>query len=154
MSSIPRFVQYAAAFEKAFVDDDWSAVEPFFTEDAEYEVGLGPPFTPESGSCIRGRDAVLAWFKHVLDDFDRRFATRELTLLDGPRADGNAVWLRGRGRYTTPHAPDLVFELEETATFDGDRIRRLEDRYAESDVSAMRAYVEAHGAKLGASRKP
>ncbi len=147
--SIPRFLEYAASFEKAFADDDWSVVEPFFTEDAEYEVGIGPPFTPASGSCIRGRAAVIAHFKRVLDDFDRRFATREVQLLDGPREDGDTVWLRGIGRYTTPHAPDLEFELEELATFDGDRIRRLEDRYPDAVRDAMYAYLEAHGAKLG-----
>jgi len=147
--SIPRFVAYAAAFEKAFDSDDWSVVEPFFAADAEYEVGLGPPFTLESGSCIRGRDAILAYFKKTLDAFDRRFATREIVLLDGPREDGAAVWLRGRADYTSPHAPDLSFELDEIATFDGDSIRRLEDRYDAETIASIDAYIEAHGAALG-----
>lgn len=146
--SIPRFAAYAAAFEKAFASDDWSVVEPFFTEDAEYEVGLGPPFTPESGSCLRGRDAVLAYFKKALDAFDRRFATREVVLLDGPRVDGDAVWIRGRADYTSPVAPDLSFELEEIAVFSGDAIRRLEDRYDADTIAAVDAYVAAHGEKL------
>ena len=30
MSRIDRFAAYAGAFEKAFADDDWSVVEPFF----------------------------------------------------------------------------------------------------------------------------
>ena len=45
--SIPRFGAYAAAFEKAFENDDWSVVEPFFHEDAVYEVALPPPFGEE-----------------------------------------------------------------------------------------------------------
>ena len=45
--------------------------------------------------------------------------------------------------------PDLVLELEETATFDGDRIRRLEDRYEPALEKALRAYLEEHGPKLG-----
>jgi hypothetical protein len=149
MSSISRFAEYAAAFEKAVVSDDWSVVEPFFTEDAEYEVGLGPPFTPESGSCIHGRAAVLEHFKKVLDTFDRRFATREVTLLEGPSESGAAVWIRGRADYTSPFAPDLSFELEETALFEGGRIRRLEDRYDDSTVDAMNTYLESNAAKLG-----
>ena len=40
MSRIPRFVAYAAEFEKAFENDDWSLLEPFFSEDAVYETGL------------------------------------------------------------------------------------------------------------------
>ena len=149
MSNIPRFAEYAAAFEKAFASDDWSLVEPYFTEDAEYEVGLGPPFTPESGSCLRGRAAVLDYFKQALDGFDRRFATREVTLLDGPREDGAEVWIRGRADYASPLAPDLSFELDEIAVFEGDRIRRLEDRYDEATLAALDAYLEAHGSKLG-----
>jgi hypothetical protein len=146
--SIPRFAEYAAAFEKAFASDDWSVVEPFFTEDAEYEVGLGPPFTPEAGSCLRGRDAVLGYFKNALDAFDRRFATREVVLLDGPRKNGDAVWIRGRADYTSPVAPDLSFELEEIATFAGDRICRLEDRYDDATIAEVDAYLAAHAEKL------
>lgn len=146
--SIPRFAEYAAAFEKAYSSDDWSVVEPYFTEDAEYEVGLGPPFTPESGSCLRGRDAVLAYFKKSLDAFDRRFATREVVLLEGPREDGDAVWIRGRADYTSPLAPDFSFELEEIATFAGNAIRRLEDRYDAATIAAVDAYIAAHGETL------
>jgi len=149
MSKIPRFAEYAAAFEKSFASDDWSLVEPYFTEDAEYEGGLGPPFTPEQGSCVRGRAAVLGYFEKALDAFDRRFATREVTLLEGPREEGVEVWIRGRADYTSPLAPDLSFELEEIATFEGDRIRRLEDRYDDATIEALGAYLEAHGAKLG-----
>lgn len=149
MSSIPRFIEYAAAFEKAFESDDWSLIEPFFSEDAVYDVGLGPPFTPDTGSEIRGRDAVLAFFKQVLDAFDRRFETRRVTLLEGPRDDGDSVWVLGRASYTHPEVPDLEFDLEETATFDGDRICRLEDRYDDAAVKSVRAYFEEHGARLG-----
>jgi ketosteroid isomerase-like protein len=145
MSSIPRFAAYAAAFEKAFASDDWSLVEPFFTEDAVYEVDLPPPM----GGRFVGRAAILGYFKRVLDDFDRRFATREVTLLEGPREEDDSVWLRGRAGYTAPNVPELEFELEETAWFDGDRIRRLEDRYDDATREAMAKYLSAHGAKLG-----
>jgi hypothetical protein len=72
-----------------------------------------------------------------------------VTLLEGPRLDGDSVWIRGRADYTSPLAPDLTFELEEIANFEGDRIRRLEDRYDEATLKAMSAYIDAHGAKLG-----
>jgi hypothetical protein len=145
MSPIPRFAAYAAAFEKAYASDDWSLVEPFFTEDAVYEAGL-PDLL---GGRIEGRDAILGYFKRVLDGFDRRFVSRAVVLLDGPRADGDAVWLRGRADYTSAIAPDLSFELEEIATFAGDRIRRLEDRYDAATRDALARYFEQHGAALG-----
>ena len=145
MSKIPRFAQYAAAFEKSFATDDWSLVEPFFTEDAVYEVPLDPPM----GGRFAGRPAILAYFKNVLDRFDRRFESREISLLEGPREEGDAVWLRGRAVYRAAGVPDLVLELEETAHFDGDRIRRLEDRYEPARKKEMDDYLARYGAKLG-----
>jgi hypothetical protein len=145
MSSIPRFVAYAAAFEKAYASDDWSVVEPFFREDARYEVELPAPL----GGRFEGRDAVLAYFRRVLDGFDRRFATREVGVLAGPRESDGAVWVRGRARYTAPGLPDLVFDLEETARFDGDRIAHLADRYDPATVRAIATYLREHGPKLG-----
>ena len=145
MSSIPRFAAYAAAFEKAVANDDWSLVAPFFTERAVYEVGL-PGLL---GDRADGRDAILEYFQRVLDRFDRRFATREVMLVEGPREQRDTVWVRGRARYTSPNAPDLEFELEEIATFDGDRICRLEDRYDEATRAALAAYLDAHREALG-----
>jgi hypothetical protein len=145
MSSIPHFARYAAAFEKAVASDDWSHVEPFFTEDAVYEARLPAPY----GGRFEGRDAILAYFKSVLDGFDRRFATREIGLVEGPQDRDGAVWLRGWARYTAPGLPDFRFELEETAWFADGRIRRLEDRYDEEALRAIDEYVREHGAKLG-----
>lgn len=145
MSSIPHFVEYAAAFEKAYASGDWSLVAPFFHEDAVYDVGL-PELVAEP---LTGRDAILAGFERITAGFDRRFASRAVVLLEGPREEDGAVWLRGRADYTSPKAPPLSFELEETARFDGDRIRRLEDRYAPATVEALLAYAAEHGAVLG-----
>jgi len=143
--SIPRFAAYAAAFEEAFRSDDWSGVEPFFHEDVVYEVPLPPPL----GGRFEGRAAVLAYLKDVLDRFDRHFATRELELLDGPSQDGALVWVRGRARYTAEGVPEVAFELEELATFDGDRIRQLEDRYTPAEGERVQAWLKQHGPALG-----
>jgi len=145
MSNIARFAAYAGAFEQAYESDDWSQVESFFSEDAVYEVPFGPPL----GGRFEGRDAILAYFKDVLDRFDRRFDSREIAVLEGPREEGDAVWLRGSATYRAAGVPDLHFELEETAHFDGDRIRRLEDRYDDETARRVAAYLAAHGAKLG-----
>jgi hypothetical protein len=148
--SISAFVKYAAAFEEAFRSDDWAPIERFFTPDAVYEADLPAPM----GGRFEGRDAILAYFKRVLDDFDRRFASREPSLVAGPRQQGNSVWLRGGVRYTAPGVPDLYFELEETLWFDGERIRRLADRYDEATLAALVAYLREHGPKLGIALDP
>jgi hypothetical protein len=145
MSLIPRFGAYAAAFEKAYAGDEWSLVEPFFTEDAAYDAGL-----PELlGGRVEGRAAVLGYFRDVLDRFDRRFASRRVELLEGPRESGDSVWIKGRAIYTAAGAPDLAFDLEETAHFEGDRIRLLVDSYAPEEKERIAAYLKAHGARLG-----
>jgi hypothetical protein len=147
MSKIPRFAAYAAAFEKSFASDDWSHVEPFFSEDAVYEIDVGPPL----GGRFEGRPAILAYFKWILDRFDRRFASRELALLEGPKERGDSVWIRGSAIYRAAGVPEFALELEETATFAGDRIRRLADHYEPAMERAMQKYLEAFGAKLGIS---
>ncbi len=147
MSSTELFGAYAAAFEKAVVNDDWSLVEPFFTADAIYEVGLDPPM----GGCFEGRAAILVYFKQVLDQFDRRFESREIALLDGPKEDGQSVWIRGSATYRATGVPEFVLELEETATFEKDCILRLEDRYEPTMKRRIAAYMKEHGAKLGIS---
>ena len=145
MSRAADFAAYAGAFEKAFVSDDWSLVEPFFTEDATYEVGLDPPM----GGRFDGRAAILAYFKDVLDRFDRRFDSREIALLEGPKEDGESVWIRGGATYRAKGVPDFVLELEETVHFEGDRIRRLEDRYEPAMKQRISSYLKEYGEKLG-----
>jgi hypothetical protein len=145
MSKIGRFAAYAAAFEKSFVSDDWSLVEPFFTEQAVYEVDLDPPM----GGLFEGRSAILAYFKQVLDGFDRRFASREIALLEGPKEEGDSIWIRGSATYRAPGVPDFVLELKEVVRFEGDRIVRLEDHYEPAMKKAISEYLQQYGAKLG-----
>jgi len=83
-----------------------------------------------------------------VDNFDRRFDSRGLELLEGPEVRDAAVWFRWRGTYTVADAPDFVMEGEETATFAGDRIKHLQDRMADGTAENALAYMGAHGAKL------
>jgi len=145
MSALAHFAAYAAAFEEAYRTDDWTQVRPFFREDAVYVVGLDPPM----GGRFEGRDAILAYFKRILDAFDRRFESREIGALEGPTVDGDTVWLRGHATYRAAGVPELVLVLEETVRFDGDRIAYLEDAYEPTVIETSRAYLDAHGRGLG-----
>lgn len=144
MPPLDRFAAYAAAFERFVASRDGAVLEPFFTEGAVYETIGGPPFE----GVVEGRDAVIAALAGSLDGFDRRFATRELATLDGPRADGDRVWFRWRATYSKPGLPDLAIEGEETATFEGERIARLEDRFTDASVKEATAYLGTHAAAL------
>jgi len=141
---IARFGEYAAAFEVAFEKDDWSALEPYFSEDAVYEILGGPPFAGK----WEGRRAVLEYLKKSLDTFDRRFETRELELLEGPELRDGAVWIRWRGTYRVADAPPFVMEGEETARLRGDRIERLEDRFESAAAEKLGAWMGANAPKL------
>jgi len=147
MSNIARFARYAAAFETAYASDDWSELEPFFAENAVYDSGSAIFL----GGHFAGRDAILGYFKAALDGFDRRFASRELALLEGPDEAGQTVRIRGSASYRAAGVPDLVLLLEEFVTFEGDRIIRLEDRYDDDMKREFEAYLATYGARLGIS---
>jgi hypothetical protein len=138
MSILDRYQAYADAFEETYEDDDWSRIEPFFTEDAVYE---GDPEDAE------GRDAVLGKLKQGIDTFDRNMDSRSPDF-DSPTVDGDILSMRWSVTYTKRDAPDLVISGVETATFEGDRIARLRDDFDPDAQKAMGEWMAAHGALL------
>lgn len=68
-----RFQAYAADFELAYADDDWSRVASHFTEDASYDAGDG-------SKIAFGRDAILLKLKGTVDGLDRQMDQRDLEL--------------------------------------------------------------------------
>ena len=144
MNPIERFQEYADAFEVVYEKDDWSALDPFFTEDAVYETIADEPLA----GVHEGRKAVFAQLKQSLDTFDRRFDSRELELREGPVERDGGVWMRWAVTYRVEGAPPLVLEGEELARFEGDRIRRLEDRFADDATQKMLAWMGEHAGRL------
>jgi len=144
MSALARFAEYALAFEKAYHSDDWSGVEPFFTEDAVYETTGGPPFD----GLHQGRAAVMKAFKASVDGFDRRFDVRKVRMIEGPEDKDGVVWMSWRATYRVRGAADFILEGEERAWFDGGRISRLEDRFAPGMPEALARFMKNYGAKL------
>jgi len=144
MGIIDRYLAYADAFEEAYASDDWSKLEPFFTEDAEYEFIAPVPF----GGRYEGRAAVLTQFQNSVNSLDRRFDSRAVAVLEGPVEKDGGVWMRWAATYTLAGAPDCRMEGEERARFSGDRIRRLEDRITDAEAGRAGAYFAQYGAKL------
>ena len=138
MSILDRYQAYAAAFEESFEDDDWSRIEPYFTEDAVYE---GDP------EDARGRDAVLAKLKAGVDAFDRNMDSRTPDF-QPPTVDGDTLRMTWSVTYTKAGAPDLVISGVELATFEGDRIARLRDDFDPEAQKRMGEWMAAHGALL------
>ena len=137
---VPRFLSFAAAFEEAYADDDWSRLESFLTEDAVYEVTGGDPL----GGRWEGRDAVLTQLREIVTRFDKRFDSRETEIVGAPEIRPGRVRFEWRATYTLAGAPDLVIGGVETAEFAGDRIRFLQDAGNEGDDLRMQAHLEEH----------
>jgi len=137
MSIASRYQAYADAFEESYEDDDWTRIEPYFTEDAVYEG------EPEA----RGNAAVLAKLKTAVDSFDRLMDSRTLSL-DTLTVEGDTVLVEWKVTYTKSGCPDLVISGRETAVFEGDRIARLRDDFDPAAATTMTEWMTAHSAKL------
>lgn len=138
MSILDRYQAYADAFEVSYEDDDWSRIEPFFTEDAVYE---GDP------DDAHGRDAVLAKLKSGVDGLDRNMDSRTPDF-NPPSVDGDTLRMEWSVTYKKAGVPDLVISGVETATFEGDRISRLRDDLDPESQKAIGEWMAAHGALL------
>lgn len=141
MSLVQRFEAYAAAFEETFADDDWSRLEPYFTEDAVYDIQGEDPFQAR----VEGRAEVLSHLKESLNGFDRLFDKRELELRSGPRADGDTVEILWKATYGKNGCPDLTIQGSERASYQGDRIVLLKDTFDPGSAKAVGEYMAAHG---------
>ena len=137
MSILDRYQAYAAAFEESYEDDDWSRIEPFFTEDAVYE---GDP-------DARGRDAVIAKLKNGVDNFDRRMDSRTPDF-EPPTVEGDTLTMKWKVTYTKAALPDLVISGTEVAVFEGDRIAHLRDVFDPEAQKALEQWMARHGASL------
>ena len=141
MNDLRLFAEYAAKFEEVYISDDWSQLEPFFHENAVYEM-LG------EAQLLEGRDAVFAGLKRSLDNSDRRFEKRELRLLAGPEIRDGAVWFGWRATYRSGELPPMVLEGEETLRFTDGRISHMRDTCPEEVITHFGAWMEEHGDKL------
>lgn len=144
MDPIARFAEYAAAFERVYASDDWSQLEPYFTEDAEYLMVGSQAFAGRHS----GRDAAFAALKRSVDSLDRRFQKREVQLLEGPALVEGAVWFRWRASYRSEGVPELVIDGEERVEFEGDRIRRLTDRFPLETGSIFEHWMSHYANRL------
>jgi ketosteroid isomerase-like protein len=132
-----RFVEYAAAFERTFVDDDWARLEACFAEDAIYVVTGEAPL----GGRWEGRKQLLEQLRKSVNELDRKFDERRVELLGTPTIGDDSFEVRWRGTYTKAGCPDLVLEGTERATFEGNRIRLLEDLIEEGVDRRIQEYV-------------
>lgn len=105
MLSLVWFARYAYLFERAFRTDRWSAVRACFHDDATYEIaGSGTRYD----GTVRGADAIITTFRHMLDEVDRRYDRRQPRLVGRPRVHGPVVTIAWSVKYSLPTASAIV----------------------------------------------
>jgi hypothetical protein len=134
-----RFLEYAAAFEESYEDNDWSRLAVFFTETASYDNG--------EGEAAHGRDAVLAKLRGSVDGLDRLMDSRGVQLRS-LTSEGDTVTMEWTASYTKAGLPDLEFKGTEYARFEGDGIAELRDELVPGSGEILGAWLDAHGASL------
>jgi hypothetical protein len=144
------FMDYAAAFEETFTDDDWSRLTPFFPEGVTYEVRGGPL------ACkIVGREEVFAGLKKSLDGLDRRCTDRKLELMDGPNivdtGDGSEVSLGWNVIYQYKEAPKMTLPGRSVFNIANGVIVAMRDEYDDEEMEAVGAWLLEHGEGLDGS---
>ena len=142
MGIINTFESFAADFEAAVEDDDWSRLGKYLTEDATY-LNVGGP----DPKC-EGRDAILAFLKADVANSDRRFDTRTLIALTPPVAEGNRLSRQWRCTYTLASVPDLVVEGEARYVFEGDLIKGIEEEITTDSMQNLGGWMEKYGDRL------
>lgn len=142
MSIVDIFESFAAAFEAALEDDDWSRLEKYLAEDATY-VNVGGP-DPKS----EGREAIIAYLKEDVSNTDRRFDSRTLVALTPPEAEGNRLSRHWRCTYTLSGAPDLLVEGEARYLFEGDLIKEIEEEITARSAQILEDWMQKYGNKL------
>ena len=142
MGIINTFESFAADFEAAVEDDDWSRLGKYLTEDATY-LNVGGP----DPKC-EGRDAILAFLKADVANSDRRFDTRTLIALTPPVAEGNRLSRQWRCTYTLAGVPDLVVEGEARYVFEGDLIKGIEEEITTASLQNLGGWMEKYGDRL------
>ena len=144
------FMDYTAAFEETYVDDDWSRLTQYFSEDASYEVRGGPL------ACeIFGREAIFTGLKKSIDGLDRRSVDRKLEVTDGPNiadvGDGSEVSLGWNVIYQYKDAPKMTLPGRSVFNIADGVIVAMRDEYNDKEMGAVGAWMKEYGEGLDGS---
>jgi len=144
MNNIETFNNFAAAFEDAVKDDNWTRLEKYLAEDATY-LNVGGPDT----KC-KGRDAIIAFLKSDVSNTDRRFDTRSLNALTPPVIDGERLTRQWRCTYTLAEAPDLIVNGEARYLFENGLIKEIEEEVTSGSMLNFEEWMGKYGGRLHA----
>jgi hypothetical protein len=137
-----RFARYALKFERAFKTDRWDAVKACFHPDATYSV---TGTETEWDTVVSGPDAIVAFFKKMLDEGDRQFDSRRPGLAGLPRVKGGELVLPWRATYTMGEQ-SIVLNGQSRCRFEGGKIIMLTDVMNASETQRLIAMARSKSA--------
>jgi len=108
MSNLKAFVAYAAAFDESLVNDNWSRIEQYFSEDASYKPGDGTEGIGRNGAIQSLQDSVNA--------LERKCDARELIGQPGVTEEGDTITLSFTIKYTkqgVQYSAGLISKMED-----------------------------------------
>ena len=134
---LQRFAEYAQAFEKTYVDDDWTRVEPYFAPDAVYRVVGSTSWDCE----VRGRAQIVAAIRKFINEFDRH--CKRTVRPGGPPVEGaDAVRVPAVATFTRGNSDELTLHIEMIAQYRDGLIIRLSDVIAAESEACLRTWIE------------
>jgi hypothetical protein len=141
MSNLERFMEYAAAFEETYADNNWQRLEQYFTPDASY--------APGDGTIAQGREKILSTLSNAVTSLDHKFDSRSFGDNPAPSESENVVTMKWTLILEKQNLPNLTISGTEYATFSGNAIQKLEDVYDEGAIQGLTEWMQAHGESLG-----
>ena len=132
-----RFARYALKFERAFKTDDWAAVKACLHPDARYIVeGSETEWDGET----RGPDAIVGFFKRMLDELDRKFDKRIPRPRGWPRKRAGVLEVPWSARYVAKTG-EVVLDGTSHVRFEAGKIIELRDTMDAAQCRAWGALI-------------
>ncbi|WP_422006455.1 nuclear transport factor 2 family protein [Pyruvatibacter mobilis] len=135
--------RFLDVFNEACLTDEWDALSPFLTEDADYRVSGFPM------AChLHGRDAVIAGFAKSVRGFDRKFDQRHHEPVGIRYAQPDIVSAIAWTRYSKAGLPDVCVAAHGIWQFRDGRISHMSDMWDTTlaeNANAL-AWLSQHGA--------
>jgi hypothetical protein len=125
MSNLQAFGNYAAAFDESLADNNWTRLEPFFSDDASYKPGDGTEGVGVAGVIQSLQDSVNA--------LERKCDVRELIGQPGVAEEGDTITLSFTIKYGKQGREDYLLVGVETIEYSGGLIRKMEDVFENPD---------------------
>ena len=137
-----RFARYALKFERAYKTDRWDDVKACFHADGTYSV---TGTETEWDTVATGPDQIVAFFKKMLDEGDRKFDSRRPRLAGFPRVRGGELVLPWAATYTMGDQ-SVVLHGESRCRFSGGKIIALSDQMRADETQRFIAMARAKAA--------